>query len=415
MIIAMIKYLQLTVILAMCLCQIKSAAQSTYLTEIGKHDSLYSNVLNENKDFWVQYPEFFNPELKYPVVFILDGGRDLPTVVNTHKYYSGGFFPEMIMIGISNAENRTRDLTTSKVTNRRGRPFRGESGGAEAFMEFLKSELIPYVEQNFPVTNYRTLIGHSYGGQFAINALLNHTEVFHNYLAIDPSLDWDNQKLLKKAKQILAEKRFDGRSLFMSLGGQLHMQNNQITIENVMQDTSEYTLFSRSNIELSQLIESNNSNGLKSTWRFYKDDLHGTVSLPSIIDGLKYFFTWYPIEGTDKFNDPATPIQVLVDLVKSRARKLESNFGYVTPPFDESLFNMLGFMNMDMGNPEKSLTFFNMAIKYYPNSASAYDSVADYYIAEKNYQEALKNVKKAYQISGSEFHQKRIDIVKAMK
>jgi len=40
------------------------------------------------------------------------------------NYYNGGFTPEMIIVGISNDKNRMRDLTTSKVSEMNGRPWK---------------------------------------------------------------------------------------------------------------------------------------------------------------------------------------------------------------------------------------------------------------------------------------------------
>ena len=141
-------------------------SQNKYLTQIGKVDSIYSKILKEQRKFWVQLPENFNKNKKYPVTYVLDGETHLQTVSLVHNYYSGGFIPEMILIGISNKQHRTRDLTISKIKTRQGSAYIQENGGADNFTKFLQSELIPYIEEKFPVTNYRTLIGHSYGGSF---------------------------------------------------------------------------------------------------------------------------------------------------------------------------------------------------------------------------------------------------------
>lgn len=107
----------------------------------------------------------------------------------------------MILVGISNQDHRTRDLTTSQISNRNGAPMNEETGGAETFLSFIEKELIPEIDKSYATTGYKTLIGHSYAGLFTINALIKHPHVFNNYIAIDPSLDWDNQKLLKQAKE----------------------------------------------------------------------------------------------------------------------------------------------------------------------------------------------------------------------
>ena len=206
---------------------------------------------------------------------------------------------------------------------------------------------------------------------------MNHSNVFDNYLAIDPSLDWDEQKLLNQSKEILSTRDYHRKALFMSLSGQLHMQNSEITIENVMQDSSDYTLFARSNIEFSNSVNENERNGLSYQWKFYERDLHGTVSLPSILDGLKFLFKWYPIENTDMFNSPDTPTVELIQIIKKREKKLKDHFGYFVPPFDEELLIMLGSMNLEWGNPQKALVFFSLALEYYPDSAEALKNIKE--------------------------------------
>ena len=392
-----------------------SWSQTNFKVQIGEIDSLYSNVLQESREIYIQFPESFNPEsdVKYPVAYILDGDVMLNALHTVHSYYNGGFIPEMILVGISNAENRTRDLTTSELYERRGQAYNQENGGAEKFAQFIESELIPFIEDKYPVTNYRTLIGHSYGGLFTVNMLLNHTDIFENYLAIDPSMDWDEQKLLQESKEILSQNSFVGKSLFVSLGGQLHMADTDITIDNVMKDTTEFTLFARSNIELSKIVEANKENDLDFYWKFYPNDLHGTIPLPSIMDGLIDIFSWYQMEDINKFNDPETPKEVLYDIIKRREVKLKKHFGYAVAPYPNFLLNMSGYMSMDMGNPDKALMYFQLNTEYYPEDANAYDSLADYYEAQNDTENALKNVIKAYELSGSDYHKKRMEELKA--
>ncbi|MBN4070836.1 alpha/beta hydrolase [Olleya sp. AH-315-F22] len=381
-----------------------------FLQKVGALDSLYSEILKEYRKFYVQLPANYNvnKNKKYPVVFSLDGEVLLPTVNNVQSYYSGGFMPEMVLVGISNANNRTRDLTTSKIKEKYGMPFNEKNGEADNFGNFIETELIPFIENKYPVTNFRTLIGHSYGGLFAIYTLINHPKLFSNYLAIDPSLDWDDQKLLTEAQEKLSSKNYKGKSLFLSLNGQLHMQNPKVTIDNVMQDTSDFTLFARSNITFSNMVMQNNKNGLAFEWKFYSNDLHGTISFPSIRDGLIFNFEWYQMENTDKFNSPSASKNELFKIVNYRAKKLERYFNYTVPPYPEDLFNALGYMSLDIWQLEKAKMFFEFAIEFYPNSPNTYDSMADFYERNNDYDNALKFVTKAFEISGNDYYKKRI-------
>jgi len=385
-----------------------------FLQNIGSLDSIYSESLKEYRKLFVQLPANYNAntDKKYPIVFILDGEVLLPTVTNVQNFYSGGFTPEMILVGISNANNRTRDLTTSKIKEKYGMPFNEENGGAANFSKFIETELIPFIENKYPVTNFRTLIGHSYGGLFTLYTLINHPQLFSNYIAIDPSLDWDNQKLLVEAQEKFLSNNYNGKSLFMSLSGQLHMQNPEVTIENVMQDTSEFTLFARSNIAFSNMLKQNPKNKLAFEWKFYPKDLHGTIPFPSIMNGLIFNFEWYQMENTDKFNSPTTSKEELFNIINYRKTKLKNYFNYSVPPYPEDLFNALGYMSLDMEQYEKSKMFFEFAIEFYPNSVNVYDSMADYYEIQKDLVNALKFVTKAYEISGDSSYKKRIEELK---
>ncbi len=388
-----------------------------FLQKVGVIDSLYSQILKESRTIYIQLPASYNPEKnqKYPVVFILDGEVFLPTLVDVHNYYSGGFMPEMVLVGISNEKNRIRDLTTSTIKTQYGMPFNLENGEADNFSKFIEQELIPYIENKYPVTNFRTLIGHSYGGLFTIYTLLKHPHLFANYLAIDPSLDWDNQKLLNEAKGLLATQKFENKSLFVSLSGQLNMQNSKVTIDNVMQDTTEFTMFARSNITFSDLVRQNNKNGLSFEWKFYPRDLHGTIPFPSIMDGLISVFEWYQMENTDKINSFDTPKEELFSIIKHRENKLKDHFGYSEPPYPEELLNMSGYMNMDMEQLEKAKMYFELGMEYYPESANAFDSMADYYEAQGDFTNAIIYVTKAFELSGSDYYKQRIDGLKVKK
>ena len=187
------------------------------------------------------------------------------------------------------------------------------------------------------------------------------------------------------------------------------MQNSDIDINNVMEDSSEYTLFARSNIEFTKIAE---NSMLNFQWKYYERDLHGSVSLPSILDGLIYLFNWYPIEHTDLFNSPETPKEELVQLIRTRERKLKAHFGYFVPPFEEELLTMLGYMNLEWGETEKSLAFFQLNVEYFPQSANAYDSLADYYESQNDFANALKNVTRAYELNGEDSYKNRITELK---
>jgi predicted alpha/beta superfamily hydrolase len=375
-------------------------------------DSIFSKTLNENRDFWVRLPDNFQPDNdeKYAVIYLMDGFSLESSLEAVYDNYWGHYLPHMILVGISNRSNRTRDLTTSQIKMRRGIAMDNETGGAETFTKFMEKELIPYIDSKYPTSGYRTLIGHSYAGLFTINILINHKHLFQNYIAIDPSLDWDDQKLLKEAKEKLSTESYEGKSLYVSLAAeQLHMWNEEITMQNIMDDSSEFTLFARSIIEFSNYTKSQKQNGLNFLWKVYNEDLHGTVPLPSIRDGLIFLFEWYQFKSPQKYNNPETPLEELIALLKEQEQIYTEHFGVPTAPMIDEMLNGYGYMNMEMGQPKKAFMFFEMNIKYNPTSANAYDSMAEYYESQNDKENALKYLNKAYEISGDDYYKERIE------
>jgi predicted alpha/beta superfamily hydrolase len=379
-------------------------------------DSIYSNVQKKYREFWVKLPDNYNPKsnTKYPVIYLLDGFSLKSTLEAVYDNYWGHYLPHMILVGISNRTDRTRDLTISKIESRRGGAMRSESGGAEQFTTFIENELMSHIDATYPTTSYRTLIGHSYAGLFTINTFLNHTDLFTNYIAIDPSIEWDDQKLLIEAKEKLKTKSFEGKSLFVALAAeQLHMQDESVTIDNLMTDTSEFSLFSRSIVEFSQFADrQQKENKLNFVWKVYPEDLHGTVPLPAMRDGLVSLFKWYQFKSPPKYNNPETSIDEIRVLLYNQEAIYTKHFGAKTPPMIAELFNGYGYMNLQMEQPEKAFLFFSMSIKYYPESADSYDAMADYYIAQKRNAKAIEYVEKAYEISNSKYHKEKLETLK---
>jgi len=398
------------------LCQqILNAQSNDYLAQESKTDSLYSETLKSYRNYWVKLPDNYNPksDTKYPVIYLLDGFSLKDNLELVYNNYWGHYMPHMILVGISNRTNRTnrtRDLTISKIESRRGAAMQIETGGAEQFTAFIKDELIAYIDKTYPTTNYRTLIGHSYAGLFTVNTLINNSDLFTNYLAIDPSIEWDNQKLLIEAKEKLKTESYEGKSLFVALAAeQLNMQDESVTIENVMSDTSEFSQFSRTIIDFSEFATSQKQNKLNFNWKVYPEDLHGTIPLPAMIDGLVMLFKWFQFKSPQKYNNPETSVDEIRVLLNNQEAIYTKHFGYKVPPMVEELFNGYGYMNLQMEQPDKAFLFFDMAIKHYPKSANTYDAMADYYIAKKDNKKAIEYVKKAYAISNSKFHKEKLN------
>lgn len=380
----------------------------SYLYHIGIKDSLQSKILGEQRDIWIHLPPNAKPYERFPVVYVLDGGEQMSALATVYNYYWGNYLPKMLLVGISNRNNRTRDLTPSKM-----KMGGMETGGADNFTDFIEKELIPYIDRKYATTQYRTLIGHSYGGLFTINAFINHKELFSSYIAIDPSMDWHNQKFLKTVLNKLDKTSYDNKALFVSLASPLDRSDESVGIEEVMNTQSEHSVLARSTLTFCKAIESKQSNGLRFNWKYYPNDIHGSVPLPSMMDGLRFVFDWYQLKDASKYNNPETPLKTLKELIQQRAATLSKNFGYAVPPADEELLTMGGLMFMQMGQVAKAQAFLNYAAEYYPKSEEAHRNLAEYYLRTDDPSKATKYLKIAYELSGNEQYKQKMEEIKS--
>lgn len=272
-----------------------SPAPSSKSISIGKIEHIHSTILNEQRTIWIHVPEKHggSDSLKYPVIYLLDGDAHFKSIVGLIDRLSDGsaICPKAIVVAILNT-NRPRDLTPTHVASRNEKDRRAQSsGGGERFTQFLSEELIPHIEKNYPAAKDRMLIGHSLGGLMVINTLVKHPHLFNKYLAIDPSLWWDEWKLLKGSTDYLLQQKYQGKSLYVAIA-------NTVPIDTLtaQQDTSEATTHYRAITHFVHMLRTAPPHGLDWRAQFYPEENHGSVALVSELDALRFLYRKIPIK-----------------------------------------------------------------------------------------------------------------------
>ncbi len=377
---------------------------------IGSVDSVYSTILKENRKIWVHMPDTTDAGVyskqRYPVVFLLDGDAHFYEATGVIQFLSelNNICPKMIVVGIPNTD-RMRDLTPSHDrTVPKDSNYTRSSGGGERFTEFMEKELIPYIDAHYPTTPYKVLIGHSLGGLLVVNTLVHHTSLFNAYIAIDPALYWDNQKVLKEAESILKQKKFADRYLFMGISKSLPEGMDSLT---AMKDTTLATIFIRPLFKLNGFINSDANNGLHYGWKYYDGETHNSVPLPALYDGLHSIFDFLPLPEMDK--DAIT-----TDFYKNHYKLVSEKMGYKIPP-PEELVNGRGYYFLGKMDFEKARSFFQMNIDNYPGSYNVYDSMSDLYAAENNREKAIEFINKELKLMDKPYIRQKLRELQAAK
>lgn len=184
-----------------------SSKQPAIVDSIPKHETftIKSQLLNENRIINVWFPDnYLVSRDSLTVVYMPDGGtaEDFPHVANTlDKLIKEKKIESVILVGIENIQRR-KDLTptTEIEEDKKVAPV---VGGAPIFRSFIKNELFPEIEKKYRTNKKKAIIGESLAGLFITEIFLEEPTMFDSYIAIDPSLWWNDHYLVKKAKENL--------------------------------------------------------------------------------------------------------------------------------------------------------------------------------------------------------------------
>lgn len=147
-------------------------------------------------------------------IYVTDANENFPIVAATSRQMQwGGEVPPCLVVGIDYLDPdlamkedwRRRELTPTAQPRGYGAESKVPAGGAAEFRGFILSTVRPIIEQRFDVDRTRSmLIGHSLGGLFTLDTMLNQPDAFGNYLALSPSLWFDEDRVLRSFRDKVA-------------------------------------------------------------------------------------------------------------------------------------------------------------------------------------------------------------------
>lgn len=157
---------------------------------------------------WIGQPKRPAPASGYPVLWMLDGNAALSALNSQQlRALADGQAPLLVAVGYQTEQRieragRTLDYTPALPGRAEQRdPLSGQpSGGVDAFLDLLTTEMRPLLAQRVPIDPHRqTLWGHSYGGLAVLHALFTRPDAFSDYAAASPSLWWNDGAIIAEA------------------------------------------------------------------------------------------------------------------------------------------------------------------------------------------------------------------------
>jgi len=306
-----------------------------------------SGVLNEKREILVHLPKEYNrSKSSFPVIYINDAEVHMDHTSSTAEFlFNQHRMPKAIVVGVVTPD-RNRHLRPTPVKQQ----VADKTSGADLFLQFYEKELMREINKRYRTAPYNVVSGTSFGGLFAIHALLTKPHLFDAYVAVSPSLWWDNKVSLQRAESALISQMplletLSPRKLYLSLANEEKMMSGPYGA-------------------MITLLKDNPQKQLSWSDKIFENETHNSGVLLSQYQGFSEIFKVWGIPDRQ---------QTLVDLLSRYAAMSAQIKSEIILPEDRA--NGYGKWLYYSGRLDEATEMFEWNVKTYPNSANAHDSL----------------------------------------
>jgi len=349
--------------------QAMAQAEATDIV-IGKSIPMTSKILNREVNILISVPEDYNvSSTKYPVFYDLNSFYFTLDCGTVQLLSRTSDIPNMIVVGVPPLE---RGYVPTPFEDRGEKP-----ATADLSIKFLREELILFVEKNYRTNAFRILYGHSVGGLFTMYTLFNYPDLFTAYLAGSPWFQTNDQYWLKNIEKMAKARNMKDKFLFMTVG----------------KDEAELTLDTYKTLE--KWMNDTSLTGL--TWKSaWIEGDHGSMVGRNIYDGLLFFFSGWKIPYSVLREADVEKIEEYLKTNSAKWAKFGLEASAILP---EQRINALGYGLLNQKEYDKAVEIFIYNIKRFPKSFNAHDSLGEAYMIMGDKEKAIKYYKLAIDLN----------------
>jgi hypothetical protein len=336
---------------------------------IGEKQVFHSTILGEDRTLLVHTPASYKQgKESYPVLYLLDAGDNFHHTTGITAFLSEvGRAPEIMVVGVANTgDSRDRDLTPTAVKDSPG------SGGAAKFLSFLKDEVRPRIEGGYRTAPYRILVGHSFGALFALHVLTTAPGAFDAYVAMSPSLWWDDKVVLHGAEKSFASHPDLQSFVYMTMGNENGPMLPDVTA-------------------FATLLKAKGPKGVRSEFNHLEHENHGSSRHRATYAALETLFSGWE----------APPDVVTLAGLKTHYEALSKKLHFEVKLSEQLLISFV--YRIAEKHEDEATAAMLLSVQLHPDSPGAYDLLGTLYEHQKKLDLARTNfetaVRKATAIS----------------
>ena len=246
-----------------------------------------SELLGDKRMIYVYLPDDYSADLKYPVVYMTDGGTDnfqvAKSYINALSQSSYNIIPPSILVAVVHKE-RNEELYNEK--------------SGKYFTEYLFQELVPFIDSNYSTSGFNAMIGHSNGAEYNHKLMLRNDNPFRGFISLSTSFI------------TRPECRGELTDFFESYEG----KKIYCFVANATLDSPDRIQAGNTFDSLYQSTPNSNINFTKQTYQAN----HITIVPNALLDGLKHiFFDYNNMEA----------YRTVYEFGKNYLKNLENNYG----------------------------------------------------------------------------------------
>jgi predicted alpha/beta superfamily hydrolase len=178
----------------------------TKAQEIAKIETIKINSkeLNQKREILVYTPDGYNesPYMHYNIIYVFDAqNREFFDYTHSMISFLNNASKNFIVVGITSPYNKKLDYSRRNdflpfSKNDPKKEVHQYEGNVDNFLNYIKNEVIPYIDSHYRTLNHNTAVGHSLGASFVFYSLLNEPDLFDNYIAISPNFAFDKERFV---------------------------------------------------------------------------------------------------------------------------------------------------------------------------------------------------------------------------
>ena len=334
-----------------------------------------SDTLETTRNIKIYLPQGYEKDSikNYPLAIVLDEDYMFDIYVGNSVLFSKkDKAPKQIVVGISMEETKGKDISFDRNSGRL-------TGSAKNFYEFIRDEVLFYIESNYRTSPFITLVGQGYSANLITHFLQENTAFINSFICINPSFsDFIGDELVSyNLPRFIKE---DNTFYFYTNNSDSFSSKKQVKIDQVQKGLS--------------LLEIKNFNIINDITNTSSSVSAISEALPRALTKVFEVYSSISKEEYEKNIKELTPLDA-ISYLENKYLEIEFLFGSDLGIREKDIYAIENII-IEKENGDRLRDFGKMILKLFPSSPLGEYYIGRYYESGKMFKKALKYYKIGY-------------------